>query len=357
VARVAAALEAEGLRLAEPGEFTRRAFEAGKLDLDQAEAVADLVEAETEGQARQALAQLEGALGRRYRDWRGVLAEALAYVEAAVDFPDEELPGDVAARATPLIGRICGELDEALADARRGEQVREGFRIALIGAPNAGKSRLFNALLGRDAAIVTGTPGTTRDVIEASFVLGGYKVVVADMAGLRATGDEIEREGVRRARAWAESADLRLWVVDGSARDGGWREGRDLVGAGDLLVLNKSDLPPGCDGAAAERLGLERARVSAASGEGLIALRGRLAERVVAALAGGEFPAVTRRRHARLLETARAHVGRVDAAALETPELAAEDLRLAARALERITGRIGAEDVLDVIFDSFCIGK
>jgi tRNA modification GTPase len=361
VARVSEALAAEGLRLASPGEFTRRAFEAGKLDLDQAEAVADLVEAETEAQARQAVAQLEGALGRRYREWRGLLAEALAYVEAAVDFPDEELPRDVAARAAPLVRRLEAELALALADGARGERVRDGYRIALVGAPNAGKSRLFNALIGRDAAIVTATAGTTRDVIEAALPLGGYKVVLADMAGLRETGDEIEGEGVRRARAWAEAADLRLWVTDGAAADGAWREGRALARPGDVLVLNKNDLAAGCDAAAAQTaaagLGLEVARLSATTGDGVERLRTRLALRVADALAGRDFPAVTRQRHARLLESALEHVRRVDAAALERPELAAEDLRLAARALERVTGRIGAEDVLEVIFGSFCIGK
>src|SRR5215469_817073 len=219
VGEVAQALTALGLRLAEPGEFTRRAFEAGRLDLDQAKAVADLIDAETEAQARQALDQLAGALGRRYATWRGALAEALAYLEAAVDFPDEEPPADVAGRARPAIGRLVADLEAALGDARRGERVREGYRIALVGAPNAGKSQLLNALLAREAAIVTATPGTTRDVIEVPLVLAGYKALVADMAGLRTASEAIEAEGVRRARDWAEAADLRLWVADGAASD------------------------------------------------------------------------------------------------------------------------------------------
>jgi tRNA modification GTPase len=359
VGRTTDALEATGLRLAEPGEFTRRAFEAGRLSLDQAEGVADLVDAETEAQARQAVAQLEGALGRRYARWRSMLAEALAHVEAAVDFPDEDLPGDVARRAARRIARLEEDLARALADSRRGERVRDGYRIALIGAPNAGKSRLFNRLLERDAAIVTPTAGTTRDVIEAPMVIDGYKVLVADMAGVRDTHEVIEGEGVRRARAWAADADLRLWVVDAAAGGGTWREASDLVRPGDMLLLNKSDLKAGCDGGAA--LGAldesaERFEVSAETGGGLEALRATLARRVAADLGGLEFPAVTRTRHARVLAAALAHLDRA-ARALETPELAAEDLRLAARALERITGRIGAEDVLDVIFGSFCIGK
>lgn len=360
VGQVTRALIALGLRLAEPGEFTRRAFEAGRLDLDQAEAVADLIDAETQAQARQALDQLAGALGARYATWRRALAEALAYLEAAVDFPDEEVPADVAARARSAIERLAGELAAALGDARRGERVREGYRIALVGAPNAGKSALLNALLAREAAIVTPTPGTTRDVIEAPLVLAGYKAIVADMAGLRHADEAIEAEGVRRARAWAEAADLRLWVVDAAASDGAWREGEAVITTGDLLVLSKADLPAGCDGAqakgAAERAGLPALRLSAITGEGVGALKAKLGERIVADLAGVDFPAVTRERHARLLDEALDHLQRAGVA-LATPELAAEDLRLAARALERVTGRIGAEDVLDVIFASFCIGK
>ena len=360
VGQVTVALGALGLRLAEPGEFTRRAFEAGRLDLDQAEAVADLIDAESQAQARQALDQLAGALGARYAAWRGALAEALAYLEAAVDFPDEEVPADVAARAAPALDRLTLELAAALGDARRGERVREGYRIALVGAPNAGKSQLLNALIAREAAIVTPTPGTTRDVIEVPLVLAGYKALVADMAGLRSASEAIEAEGVRRARAWAGDADLRLWVADGAASDGAWREALGAVAAGDLVVLNKSDLPAGCDAArvaaAANDAGLACVSLSALTGEGVATLKAKLAERIVADLAGSDFPAVTRARHGRLLAEALDHLRRAQAG-LDTPELAAEDLRLAARALERITGRIGADDILGVIFATFCIGK
>jgi tRNA modification GTPase len=360
VGRVTEALLALGLRLADPGEFTRRAFEAGRLSLDQAEGVADLVDAETEAQARQAVAQLEGALGRRYIRWRGALAGALAMLEAAVDFPDEELPEDLAERARPRIAQLRDDLERAQGDARRGERVRDGYRIALIGAPNAGKSRLFNAMLAREAAIVTATPGTTRDVLEAPLVVAGFKVLLADMAGVRETAEAIEGEGVRRARAWAESAALRLWIVDASTGLGAWREASDLVRPADILVLNKTDLPSAADGAAAasrvEGAQLTLLGISAESGDGLEALWDSVAARVAADLTGADFPPVTRARHARALADALAHLERADAM-LEAPELAAEDLRLAARALERITGRIGAEEVLDVIFSSFCIGK
>jgi tRNA modification GTPase len=360
VGRVTAALAALGLRLAEPGEFTRRAFEAGRLGLDHAEGVADLIDAETEAQARQAVAQLGGALGRRHGRWRAMLAEALAFLEAAVDFPDEELPADVAGRARPRIAALTAELERGLGDARRGERVRDGYRIALVGAPNAGKSRLFNALLSRDAAIVTPLPGTTRDVIEAPAVMAGYKVLLADMAGLRETDDAIEGEGVRRADAWARDADLRLWVIDGAGSEGAWVRAVGVVQAGDWLVVNKADLAGGCDApvaaAKAAAIGANVMALSAETGAGVADLREMLSTRVAADLSGAEFPAVTRERHARLLAEAIVHLGRAEHA-LEQPELAAEDLRLAARALERVTGRIGSEDVLDVIFSSFCIGK
>jgi len=360
VAAAIRALEAAGLRLASPGEFTRRAFEAGRLDLDQAEGVADLVDAETEAQARQALAQLGGALGRRYESWRETLTHALAYVEAAVDFPDEEVPADVAGRALPPVMSLQQDFRAALADSKRGERVRDGYRIALIGAPNAGKSALFNALLGREAAIVTATAGTTRDVIEAPMVLDGYKVILADMAGLRVADEAIEAEGVRRARAWADDAALRIWVVDGAACGGAWKEASELVRVDDVVVFNKSDLPSGQDRAAAmARAGDARQAldIAATGGDGVDRLKAALAARVAADLSGAEFPAATRLRHEALLREALARLEQVDAAALEAPELAAEDLRLAARALERITGRIGAEDVLEVVFGTFCIGK
>lgn len=359
VSRIVEALSATGLRLAEPGEFTRRAFENGRMDLAQAEAVGDLIDAETEAQRRQALEQLDGALGQAQARWRSALIEALAVFEAAVDFPDEEIPADVAARARPILAQLIVDLEHAVADAVRGERVREGWKIALVGAPNAGKSTLLNALTGRDAAIVTAVPGTTRDVIEAPLVLGGYKVLLADTAGVRATDDVVEAEGVRRARAWAESADLRVWVVDG-ALDEAAGEGVDLTRRGDLCVIAKADLPPGAAGSWAEReatsRGLSWIHLSATSADTVADLKRRLTERVVEALAGDETPAATRVRHRDLLGEA---LERLRRALMEEglPELAAEDVRLAGRALDRITGRIHPEDVLDRVFASFCIGK
>lgn len=353
-----ATLSALGLRLAEPGEFTRRAFENGKLDLAQAEAVADLIDAETEAQRQQALEQLGGRLSQVQARWREALTEALAMFEAAVDFPDEEVPADVAARAGPVLEALAGEIEAAAADVSRGTIVREGYRVALLGAPNAGKSTLLNALAGRDAAIVTATPGTTRDIIEVPMVLAGYKLLLADTAGLRDTADEIEAEGVRRARAWAESADLRLWLVDGASSET-VTPPRELR-PGDILVLTKRDLPEGEAGWGAvedaRARALPTAAVTAKSPNDIDWLKSLLSERLVEALAGSEPPAATRLRHAELLTEAAARLRQALAEA-DRLELAAEDVRLAARALDRITGRIDPEAVLGRIFATFCIGK
>jgi tRNA modification GTPase len=355
------ALAAAGLRPADPGEFTRRAFQNGRLDLAQAEAVADLIDAETGQQRRQALAQLEGALGRRHGAWRETLVRILGFLETEIDFPDEDLPGAVSERARPLIAGLADEIAAALADVARGERVREGFRVAVIGAPNAGKSSILNGLLMRDAAIVTPLPGTTRDVIEAPLDLAGYRVLLADTAGLRETSDVVEVEGVRRARAWAEAADLRLLVVDSSTGDEIWRAGAGETRPGDLCVLNKGDLPsaPAADAACAwaASAGLSVVRTSAASLEGLALLRAALQEVVVGRLSGADFPATTRLRHRAMLCEAEDHLRRALQALDLGAELAAEDVRLAARALGRVTGEVDSESVLGEIFASFCIGK
>lgn len=349
-----------GLRLAEPGEFTRRAFENGKLDLAQAEGVADLIDAETEAQRKQALGQVGGALSQRYDRWRDLLVQSLAMLEAAVDFPDEDLPEEVAERARPGLRTLSAELDAALADVSRGRRVRDGFRIALVGAPNAGKSTLLNGLVERDAAIVTDTPGTTRDVIEVPLVLGGYKVLVADTAGIRETADAIEAEGVRRARAWAEDADLRLWVIDGFHVKHTVKL-EEAIRPVDWLVLNKVDIADASALDEAEQKwageGLKVLRLSARSGEAVDEVRAALADHVADALSGAEFPAATRLRHAERLREARDYLARALSEFGLEVELAAEDVRLAARALEKITGRVDPEDVLGSVFSTFCIGK
>lgn len=337
------ALLALGLRPAEPGEFTRRAFENGRMDLAQAEAVADLIDAESAAQARQALAQLDGALGAVYAGFRADLLRALSLVEAEIDFPDEEVPDNLARAAGPVLDRLVGDLRRALSNADRGERVREGYRIVLIGETNAGKSSLFNALVAREAAIVTPMPGTTRDVLDAQLVIDGYAVTLSDTAGLRQSDDPVEAEGVRRARARAEAADLRLWVRAPGDPDGA---AANFVREDDLTVWTKADLAPGA--------GLS---VSATTGQGMEALHLALAARLRRDLSGADFPAVTRARHRRRLSDALDAVEAGLKALDVAPELAGDDLRRAAVALAQVTGEIGVEDVLGEVFASFCIGK
>jgi tRNA modification GTPase len=346
-----------GLRVAKPGEFTRRAFENGKLDLTEAEAVADLVAAETAAQRRQALRQLSGELGQLYEGWREHLLRALAHLEAAIDFPDEGLPTTVLDGVMATVQQLGREIGGHLADNRRGERLRDGLSIAILGPPNAGKSSLLNALARRDAAITSATAGTTRDVIEVHLDLGGYPAILADTAGLRESGDAIEAEGVRRARARAAEADLKLMVLDATRPEEASAAVRALVDADTLVVANKIDLAATASaGAWTDRLGATPAlRISVQTGAGLEALLARLTEELARRFGTTEAPLITRARHRAALDECLAALGRYDAAAL--PELAAEDLRLAARALGRITGRVDVEDLLDIIFRDFCIGK
>jgi tRNA modification GTPase len=376
----AAALEAlaglPGCRLAEPGEFARRAFDHGKLDLAEVEGLADLIDAETAAQRVQALRQMGGGLTRRVDIWRERLLAALAHLEAEIDFADEVLPAGLVAAAQEELRAARGEIAAALRDADRGERLRDGLQIAILGPPNAGKSSLLNALANRDVAIVSATAGTTRDVVELHLDLAGYPVTLADTAGLRALGAdgdaamaEIEAEGMRRSRMRAEGADLKLLVLD----CGAWRmadagvlalcDGRTLV------VLNKLDLvaDDARQGLAAdvERSGLAELRaaaeqgrlhlLSARTGEGVSALLAAVARAAEETMGAGADGLVTRLRHRRALEDCAAALDRAGTA--RAAELAAEDLRLALRALGRITGRVDVEQVLDLIFREFCIGK
>jgi tRNA modification GTPase len=343
-----ACLTQPDVRIAEPGEYTRRAFENGKLDLAEAEGLADLVDAETEGQRRQALRQRRGALSAVYEGWRGRLIEAAALIEAEIDFPDEDLPGELSRRAGPLLQALADDMGRHLDDAHRGERIRDGFRIAIIGPPNAGKSSLLNALAEREAAIVSDIPGTTRDVVEVRLVLAGYPVWIADTAGLREAADAIEAEGVRRALARAEEADLRIAVVEV-----GQDVPPELQGAirgGDLLVRSKADQIEA-------HMSGDMLEVSAVTGIGLAQLKSQLEARVAEALGREEAPVLTRARHRRLVEEARAALLRAIPALDTGAELAAEEVRVAADQIGRLTGRIDVEDLLDEIFSSFCIGK
>lgn len=341
-----------GLRLAEPGEFTRRAFENGKLDLTEAEAVADLIDAETTAQRRQALRQMEGALGKLYDGWRERLTRALAHIEADIDFAEDDLPGGVADAVRPVIAGLAGEIASHLDDGGRGERLREGLHIAIVGAPNAGKSSLLNALARRDAAIVSARAGTTRDIIEVHLDLGGYPVVLADTAGLRdAAADEVEEEGIRRARDRAARADVKVAVFDAATLPDLDPATLDLIDSDTVVVFNKTDLATAVD----LRPDLSPILVSAQTGDGLKLLEEKLTEFSADRLAIGSAPSLTRARHRAALTECRESLLRALDAPL--PELAAEDVRLASRALGRITGRVDVEDLLDVIFRDFCIGK
>lgn len=340
-----------GFRMAEPGEFTRRAFENGKLDLTEAEAIADLVDAETEAQRRQALRQFEGALGTLYENWRARLIKALAYFEASIDFADEDLPQDVAERQMDDVRKLTEDIAAHLDDKHRGERLRDGFSIAILGPPNAGKSSLLNALARRDAAIVSSTAGTTRDVIEVHLDLGGYPVVIADTAGLRESKDAIENEGIKRALQRAEKAELKLLVFDGEV----WPKLDEavikLADDSAIVVVNKADVMKS-QVAGGHPLPLF---LSAKTGKGVAELLERLIKEIDMRFSDAGAPPLTRARHRAALEECLGHLKR--ALAAKESELRAEDLRLAVRALGRITGRVDVEDLLDIIFRDFCIGK
>jgi tRNA modification GTPase len=335
---VAAALVAVGARPAAAGEFTRRAFLNGRMSLTQAEAVADLIAAETKAQRVQALRQMEGALGRLFEDWARRLRQLLAGQEAMIDFPDDT---QEAAPDHADVIALRHEIEAELADDRRGERLREGLFFVVSGPPNVGKSSLINVLIGRDAAIVAPSPGTTRDVLEVRAVFGGVPVLLQDTAGLRETEDLVEAEGVRRARARAAEADLVLSLAEASA----WTE--PPSGASHILpIASKIDLaptPPGTIG------------VSATTGAGLAALRARLDVEAHRLTAAGGPPPLTRARHRVACLRAVAHLAAAEQ--ILPAELRAEELRLAMLALGEVTGRVGVEDVLDSVFSQFCIGK
>ena len=358
---VDAVLALPGMRLAEPGEFARRAFENGKLDLTQVEGLADLIDAETEAQRRQALAQSEGALRALYEGWRAELLQAQALMEAGLDFADEgDVVADVSAKAEAIAAELRLAIARHLTD-RSGERLRDGVRVVIAGAPNAGKSSLMNLLARRDVAIVSEEAGTTRDVIEVHLDLGGVPVIVADTAGIREAEGRVEQAGIDRALARVGEADIVLWVIDATAPV--WEPPSDSIrqippqtfairaGITCISALNKIDLAPGAGA------GREVIEVSAKTGQRIDRLIETLADAAALATeAGAGGPLPTRTRHRLELEAADAALLRFSDRAL-SPELKAEELRIAAHHLGRLTGRIDVEEVLGAIFAAFCIGK
>ncbi len=340
--------------MAGPGEFTRRAFENGRMDLTEAEAVADLIAAQTQLQKAQALRQIDGGLRQLYERWTHELKKMLAHMEADLEFPDEDDPQGVFEQSQQRIAGIAKEIEGHLQQGRRGERLREGIQIAVLGAPNAGKSSLVNTLAQREVAIVSDLAGTTRDVIEVHLDLEGYPVTLLDMAGLRELAEQsagheaLEREGIRRALRRAEEADIALLLFDGGLAE---PDPMTLAQMDDraLVVITKADEPVGIDYEA------PALRVSAQSGKGLDELIRRITERCAGLAGRGDGLAPTRMRHREALMLALDDLRRSEAAAL--PELMAEDVRLAVRHIGQITGRVDVEDILDIVFRDFCIGK
>jgi tRNA modification GTPase len=340
------ALSALGARPAEPGEFSRRAVENGKLDLTRAEAIADLVDAETPAQLRQALRQHDGVLAELYEGWRTRLIAALGRAEAAIDFADDGVGETEFAAAKSAAKKIVKEIQQHMDDAGRGESLREGLRLTILGPPNAGKSSLINALARRDVAIVSDIPGTTRDVVEARLDLGGYLLMVADTAGVRRTADAIEAEGVRRALSHAAGG-MTLLLLDGSLANPRAGLPPDLPEP-DLTVWNKADLGGRHEGMS----------ISLKTGDGVSELIKMLQQKVQQKLESKDgAPLLTRPRHRHALAEALGHLQHGLAAPDDRPELLAEDLRLAMRSVGRITGQVDVEELLDFVFRDFCIGK
>ncbi len=342
---VADALVTLGAYPAEPGEFTRRAFRHGRLDLLEAEGIADLVEAETQAQRRQALLQTEGALSTLYEDWSQRLRLVLAQQEALIDFPDEDLPASVETAMLGELAALAAGMQAHLAAGGPGERLRRGLVFAVIGEPNVGKSSLVNALAQRDAAIISPIPGTTRDALEIRVILGDVPVTLVDTAGLRDTQDPVEAEGVRRALRHAEQADLVIQIIDA---DSGQIVDADSgrIDTGDLVVCNKIDRAPAPAGMPG---------VSALTGAGLAEFTRLLSEHARRLTAQTGAAPFTRARHRLGIGEATTHL--VQAIQADWPELRGEELRLAMQALGRLTGTIGVEDLLDTVFGQFCIGK
>ncbi len=345
------ALSELGARPAVSGEFSRRAVENGKFDLTRAEAIADLVDAQTPAQLHQALRQYDGALAELYEGWRAALIAALGRAEAAIDFSDDGVGETEFVASQAAAQKIIKEIQTHMDDSGRGESLREGLRLTILGPPNAGKSSLINALAQRDIAIVSNSPGTTRDVVETRLNIGGYLLQVADTAGVRQTDEPIEAEGVRRALAHARSG-MTLLLLDSAAENPRQGLPQDLPQP-DLIVWNKSDLIKSNWGVARDGLSL-----SLKTGKGIAELLEMLQQKVQQKLHSADgAPPLTRPRHRHALQEALLHLQHGLAAPKDHPELLAEDLRLAMRAIGRITGQVDVEELLDFVFRDFCVGK
>jgi tRNA modification GTPase len=350
----------ENVRPAEPGEFTRRAFENGKLDLTAAEALDDLIHADTDRQRRQALRQLKGLLGEKAGDWRARIIEASALIEAGIDFSDEgDVPVELIAPALAKITSLLGEIQQTLAAQGRSERLREGLVVAISGPPNVGKSTLINLLARRDVAIVSPHAGTTRDIIEVQLDLDGYPVTVIDTAGIRETDDPVEQEGVRRARMRAADADLVLWMTDARQAQHGIDARVSAKSTPVWLVRNKIDLGEdfGAGGSFPPAAGGIVFGISASRGDGVGDLIAALVDFAKDYLGSGEGGLIGRDRQRKLLEQTASSLQRSIAVLGQGEELAAEELRAASNSLGRLLGRVDVEDILDVIFRDFCIGK
>lgn len=348
-----------GLKPAEPGEFTRRAFENGKMDLTQAEGLHDLVLAETEAQRKQALYQLGGGLSEIYSSWRDQLVSCLADIEATIDFSDEEIPAGLMDRVGAGVEALKSGIENILGDFERGQAIRRGYKIVLLGPTNVGKSSLLNALAREEKAIVSDIAGTTRDAIEVHMDLAGYSVVLVDTAGLREAGDAIEEEGIRRTLGHAREANLKLLLCQASAWPNLSKDLEGHLGADAIVVLTKSDAVSGGSSVSKDRSGIERILISSETGQGLDELIKKLEARAVKVLETSAPAGLTRVRHKQALGEALEALGRFqghDLAATD-PAILAEDLRLASRAMASITGEVGVEEILGKIFSQFCIGK
>ncbi len=342
---------------AEPGEFSRRAFENGKLDLTQVEGLADLIEAETEGQRKQAFNQLDGKLGKMLDDWREESIHALAYIEASIDFPEEEIPQTIINDTKLKISTLIKKIDQVLHNSIRGELMRNGVSVALVGAPNVGKSSLLNRIAQRDVVIVSEFPGTTRDIVEVNLDLSGIPIILSDTAGLRDGIEIVEQEGIKRAEAIIKKSDITVAIFDAEAWPDLDQRTEKIIDDKTIIIVNKADLLkdlPSTKNVDGRRIIF----LSALTGDGIEDLLSELEKRVIDRTNHSEIPLLTRSRHVIALTTAKEHLQsflNIDGS-FEL-ELYAEDLRLAVREIGKITGRIEVEELLDVVFKDFCIGK